>query len=217
MSSRRFPGKVLAPFKGQPIIAHVIAQVARVIPLDRITVATSTEVSDDPLVCYVKSLDVPIFRGSLNNVFGRFHACLRAYPCDWFFRISADSPLLNSAILQQMLVYQDRDDVDLVTNVLPRTFPNGQSAEMVKTAVFLSIDRNGLTPYEKEHVTPFFYNHPDRFRIVNLESGDPGLADTSLAVDTLEDLDRLEGKTELSDRDRDPSPPLSVSVSTLCL
>jgi spore coat polysaccharide biosynthesis protein SpsF len=192
MSSERFPGKVLAPFKGRPIIAHVIAQVARVIPADRITVATSTEPSDDPLACYVREIGTPVYRGALNNVLERFQSCLRAYPCTWFFRLCAGSPLLDSALLQAMLASSDRPDVDLVTNVYPRTFPKGQSAEMVKTSVFLSIEQASLTPDEKEHVTKVYYDHPTAFRIINIASADPGWADASFAVDTLEDLYRLE-------------------------
>lgn len=192
MSSTRFPGKVLAPLNGRPIIAHVISQVAQVIPSDHITVATSAEQSDDPLACYLRDIGISVYRGPLNNVFARLQLCLREHPCTWFFRISADSPLVDGAMLQTMLAYSDRPDVDLVTNVCPRTFPKGQSVEMLKSAIFAAIDPNRLNPDEKEHVIKVYYDHPTEFKIINLELADPGLADTSFAVDTLEDLYRLE-------------------------
>ena len=192
MRSTRFPGKVLAPLNGRPIIAHVISQVAQVIPSDRITVATSTEQSDDPLACYVRDIGIAVYRGPLENVFARFQFCLKEYPCTWFFRICADSPLLDGAVLQTMLAYSDRPDVDLVTNVYPRTFPKGQSVEMLNSATFAAIDQNRLTREKQEHVTKVYYNHSTEFRIINIESSDLGLANASLAVDTLEDLYRLE-------------------------
>ena len=49
MSSQRFPGKVLAPFKGKPLIAAVIGQVTQAVPADAVVVATSGEPADDPL------------------------------------------------------------------------------------------------------------------------------------------------------------------------
>jgi len=196
MSSRRFPGKVLAPFHGQPIISHVISQVARVIPNDRITVATSDEPSDNPLALYVRELGVSVYRGALENVFERFQGCLRKNTCDWFFRISADSPLLNSDVLMMMLGYAVSLELDLVTNVQVRTFPKGHSAEMIRSATFAAIESSTLTLEEQEHLTKVFYNNPTKFRIMNIQSADPNLAQQSCVVDTLEDLFRLE-KTEV--------------------
>ena len=70
MSSRRFPGKVLAPFAGRPLIDHVLEQVAKALPRKRIVVATSTEPSDDPLVAYLRECGVKIG--------GRLMMCLGA-------------------------------------------------------------------------------------------------------------------------------------------
>lgn len=192
MSSSRFPGKVLVPFRGRPIIAHVIAAAARVFPPDRITVATSTETSDDPLACYVREMGISVHRGSLDNVVERFQSCLQTFPCDWFFRICADSPLLDPILFHSLLRYSDRQDVDLVTNVFPRTFPKGESLEMLNAATFAAIDSHRLNPNAREHVTQVYYLHPELFRIVNIEATEPRLFGTSLVVDTLEDWRRLE-------------------------
>jgi spore coat polysaccharide biosynthesis protein SpsF len=202
MSSSRYPGKVLAPFCGRPILAHVVERVARAVSQKRVVVATSTEASDEPLARYAETLGVQVFRGSLENVFGRFAACLKKHPCDWFFRVCADSPLLDSKIMEMMLAYTERTDVDLVTNVGVRTFPRGHSVELIRARTFAGIGQAALTDEEREHLTKVYYNHPDRFRIVNIESGEPGLAERSYAVDTLDDLRRLErmvqnGKAEV--------------------
>ena len=192
MNSARFPGKVLVPLNGKPVIAHVVSQAARIIPLDHITVATSEAVSDDPLATYAQSLGVPVFRGALDSVFERFQLCLKEFPCDWFFRICADSPLLDSSLLKSMLVYAERPDIDLVTNVQVRTFPKGHSAEMLKASTFARIDASRLSADEKEHVTAIYYRHPERFSIINIKAARPERAIESFAVDTLQDLERLE-------------------------
>ena len=81
---------------------------------------------------------------------------------------------------------------DVVTTVFPRTFPKGQNVEAIRTSALLALRDAELTDDDREHVTAFFYRHPDRFLIRNVESGDPSPGDRSVAVDTLEDLRRLE-------------------------
>lgn len=192
MSSRRFPGKILAPFGGIPVISHVLAEVGRCVPRTRTVLLTSVEASDDPLACFVRDKGYAVFRGALDDVFGRFQACLRAHPCDWFFRICADSPMLDGSLLRRFLARVGRG-VDLVTNVFPRTFPRGRSVELVRSSTFTALRGADLTSEQREHVTRVFYDRPEDFRIVNIRSSDPSATRLQLCVDTVEDLRRLEG------------------------
>jgi spore coat polysaccharide biosynthesis protein SpsF len=199
MSSRRFPGKVLAPLAGKPLLDHLVDRVKRAIPPDRIVIATSADPSDDPLETHLSDLGLSVFRGSLEDVFGRFQGCLRQFPCDWFFRICADSPLYDDRLLM-LLESRVGPGVDLVTNVFPRSFPRGHSVELLRAETFGRLDPAGLTAEEKEHVTKYYYNHPDRFRIVNVESGKPELSGVNYCVDTPEDLARLEALLAAEER-----------------
>jgi spore coat polysaccharide biosynthesis protein SpsF (cytidylyltransferase family) len=191
MSSRRFPGKVLAPLDGKPLLAHLVDRLKRVASADSIVLATSDHRSDDPLAAYVPRLGISLFRGPLDNVFERFRLCLDRYPCDGFYRISADSPMLDVNLLSR-LAEKMAPDIDLVTNVFPRTFPKGHSVELLNSGRFARLDSVLLSAEEQEHLTKVYYNHPERFRIVNVSSGDPALAAMNYCVDTLEDLRRLE-------------------------
>jgi spore coat polysaccharide biosynthesis protein SpsF len=192
MTSSRFPGKVLAPFHGLPLIAQVLRRVQVVVPARLITLATSDHPTDDPLAGYVAGLGVRVHRGSLTDVFSRFRTCLEDNPCRWFVRLCADSPLLDTATFRTILAYAERYDLDVVSNVQKRTFPKGHSFEMVCAETFRAIDPAKLTDDEKEHLTKFFYHHPAEYRILNIESSDPSLARQSFVIDTLEDLRRLE-------------------------
>jgi len=195
MSSHRFPGKVLAPFRGVPLIHHVIASVKRALPKVQLVVSTSSEGSDDPLVSYLQTMGVTVFRGPLDNVFERFRLCVREYSCEWVLRLSGDSPLLDCRVLQAVVSRVD-SNCDLVTTIFPRTFPKGHNAELIQVSSLLAINGEKLSSEDREHVTPFFYRNPGGFRIVNVESGDPRLAEFSLAVDTVADLHRLEQLSE---------------------
>ena len=189
MSSRRFPGKVLAPFRGRPIIWHVIDRVTRALPSLPRLVVTSTDPSDDPLAAYLAALGQPCFRGPLDDVLERFRLAAAAHEAGYVLRICADSPLLDERVLTAVVGAHDRA-LDLVTTTQPRTFPKGHNAELINMASLAAL--GDLDAEDREHVTRAFHRRPERFRIRNVESGDPSLAQLELAVDTIEDLHRLE-------------------------
>lgn len=189
MSSRRFPGKVLAPFRGEPIVLHVVRAAGRAVGVGYVVVATSDDASDDPLAAYLDSIGVACFRGPREDVVERFRLCARAHPSDWVLRVCADSPLLDSAELSAVIAAA-ADDVDVASTSLAEGETHGRNAELIRTAVLLALDHEELSEYDREHVTPFFYANPDRFRLKAVELARPD--GTSLTVDSVEDLIRLE-------------------------
>lgn len=191
MSSRRFPGKVLAPFRGRPIIWHVIERVTHALPELPRVVVTSTDASDDPLAAYCAQLGIACFRGELDDVFERFRAAARERRTEWILRVCADSPLLDEGVLRAVIDAHE-PTLDLITTTAPRTFPKGSNAELINAKTFAAIDASELDSEDREHVTRFMHRHPTRFRVKNVESGDRALAEQNLAVDTLDDLHRLE-------------------------
>jgi spore coat polysaccharide biosynthesis protein SpsF len=195
MSSSRFPGKVLAPYKGMPIIWHVVQAVRSVPRIDRVVVATSTDAADEPLVSYLRQIGVDVFRGPLSDVFERFRRCLAAFPCDWFIRVCADSPRLQPSTLVDLidLAMQHRPDM-ATTRAVPARFPKGQNAEMVWAESFRAIDPDDLTPSDREHVTPYYYRNRDRFRVIELAPRTEWSTTASFAVDTPDDLRALEAR-----------------------
>lgn len=191
MSSHRLPGKMLAPLAGRPLITHVLSRVADAVPPGRVVLVTSEHPTDDPLALFVRdALGVQVFRGALDDVVDRFQACARQHPCEWFVRISGDSPAIEPELIRWML---DRvsPELDLLTNVQRRTFPPGQSVEVVRTQAFLPWPSARLSSEEREHLTQHFYRHPERFKIRNV-SMTPGAPAPRMVVDTHEDLIAME-------------------------
>ena len=197
MSSQRFPGKALAPFRGRPLIAHIVdcARQSRGVRSSEVVVLTSTDPSDDPLARYVESLGVEAFRGPLNDVFVRFQQCASGRHAEWIARMNGDSPLMSPAILDAVIARADAN-CDVVTTIVPRTLPKGQNPEVIRAETLLKTDATMLSSDEREHVTPYFYRYPDRFRIVSLQSNRPELAAVNLSIDTVEDLHRLEAMSQ---------------------
>jgi spore coat polysaccharide biosynthesis protein SpsF len=192
MSSARFPGKMLAPFRGRPLIAQVLERFRQCDLHSRIVVLSSLDPTDDPLADYVANrCGVPVFRGELDNVVARFQAALGEHPCEWFVRISGDSPLIDVSLVQAMIGLSDRDH-DVVSNVVRRTFPPGQSVECVRSDVVCGLKSNDLTPDQREHVTKVFYDRPDAWRMRSVICAEPKWAGVRMVVDQLDDLRALE-------------------------
>lgn len=192
MSSVRFPGKMLAPFRGRPLIAQVLDRFSDTDLHSRIVVLTSSAPTDDPLADYVeRHCRVPVFRGDLENVVGRFQAAIAQFPCEWFVRISGDSPLIDASLVQAMIGFADNRH-DVVSNVVRRTFPPGQSVECVRSEAFCALDAGELTPDQREHVTKVFYDRRHDWRVRSVVCSDPRWASARMVIDHLDDLRLLE-------------------------
>jgi len=192
MSSRRFPGKVLAPLDGRPVIRHVVEAVSRALPALPMVVATTLDEADDPLVAYLDGLGVRTFRGDRDDVFGRFRACLAKHPAEWILRVCGDSPRLDPRVLRAVAARAAGGAVDVVTTRLPVPLAKGQNAELIRAGAFLAVDARELSAADREHVMPYFYRHPERFRILGVADVVPDLVQGSFVVDDVDDLRRLE-------------------------
>lgn len=186
MTSSRLPGKVLKPILGVPMIGRQIERLRRASRLDGLVVATSVDPSDDELVSYLDSIDVPVVRGSLDDVLGRFMAVLDEYSPEVVVRLTADCPLASPAVLDRV-VSSFGPDVDYVSNTLEPTWPDGVDVEVVRTSALRWVAEHSDDPHEHEHVTLGVYRRPDQFRCVNV-TGDVDLSSLRWTVDNPDDL-----------------------------
>ena len=188
MTSRRLPGKVLHVVAGKPLMQYLLERIRAHFNSDKIVVATSSDPSDKPVSEFCAGFGVDCYRGPLDNVADRFKEVVDAYSFDNFVRVSGDSPLLDARLIERGLNTFREGDFDLVTNVLPRTFPKGQSVEIVRSDTFKKIFPLIESSEEQEHVTTYFYKNKDRFRIFNFESSG-SYVDIQLAIDTSQDME----------------------------
>ena len=169
-SSKRFPRKVLFKIKKKLLIDHVISRVSLSKKIKTIIVSTSSHKSDNELVSHLKKNRVFYYRGSLKNVASRLYRTAKKYRSNFFIRISGDSPLIDPKIIDRAVEkFLTSGKIDIVTNVFPRTFPSGQSVEIIRTKI-IKANISKMTPLEKEHVTSFFYSNFAKFRIVNFKN-----------------------------------------------
>lgn len=188
MSSSRMPGKSLMPLAGRPALRYVLERLERAQCLDLVVVATSTDDSDDPVAAFCRAEGIEYHRGPLDNVAARFGEVVDHYGLDAFVRISGDSPLLDQQLVDCAVALLN--GFAIATNVEPRSFPHGQSVEVVDAGAFRTALAEMSDDGDREHVTPYLYRNPERFPRCNF-SAPEDWSDVRLVLDTQEDADRI--------------------------
>ena len=155
-----------------------------------ICLASSDKMDDDKIENFCIEKDIPCFRGSLEDVAKRMLDAAKYYKEEAFVRINGDSPLIDPCIISKAIKIYQNKNYDLVTNIFPRSFPIGQSVEVIRTSTFNKIYNLLAKPAHFEHVTKYYYDYPDEFRIKNFSS-EIDLSNYRLVVDTVEDLERM--------------------------
>jgi spore coat polysaccharide biosynthesis protein SpsF len=190
MSSKRLPGKILKIVDGKPLLLFIVEKLVRCKNFTEFVIATSDHESDDPVESFCKKNNVSYYRGSLNDVASRFNEVSENYQWDAFVRINGDSPLIDPYLIDKGVELFRQGKFDLVTNISPRTFPPGQSVEVVKTQTFKNVYSKITTDEDFEHVTKYFYKNPEKFDIVNFSSNF-NYGNIHFTVDTPEDFQQF--------------------------
>jgi spore coat polysaccharide biosynthesis protein SpsF (cytidylyltransferase family) len=190
MGSTRLPGKVLTDLGGATVLARVVRRLSRAALVDEVVVATTESAADNAIVRECERLGVRCFCGSEADVLDRYYQAARACDAEIVVRITSDCPLIDPELVDETVrTFLDRG-ADYASNVFPRTYPRGLDTEVFTTAALERAWREAREPHQREHVTPYFSEHPDLFRLVFVR----GPADHSgyrWTLDTAEDLELL--------------------------
>ena len=190
MRSTRLPGKVLLPLLGRPLLERMIERLRRARRADVIVVATTTNPADDPIVALADSIGVASYRGSELDVLARVLEAARSVGADLIVETTADCPLIDPGVVDQLIQTFGANQVDYCANVLRPTYPRGLDVQVFPTRVLAEVANLTTDPADREHVSLYIYEHPDRYRLLNVASGLPDdLADLRLTVDTPEDFE----------------------------
>lgn len=165
VSSSRLPGKVLKPILGKPMLVHQIERVLQSQRIDQLIVATSADKSDDDLENMCRQINIPYFRGSLNDVLDRFYQAAKIWQPQHVVRLTGDCPLIDPEIIDAMIDYYLAGGYDYASNAVQSTFPDGLDVEIFRFFNLETVWKEASLPSQREHVTPFIHQQPERFRI----------------------------------------------------
>jgi len=185
--STRLPGKVLQDLGGRPLLRFMLDRLGD-LHVDELVVATSTLDRDDAVAEIAHAAGRPVVRGSEHDVLDRFAAALAVHPADHVVRLTADCPLADPVLIEAVLSRHVDRAADYTSNVFPRTFPRGLDCEVMSATALRTAHAEATEASEREHVTPFLYRRPERFRLANMRN-DLALGREGWTVDTAEDLE----------------------------
>ena len=170
VNSKRFPEKVLNKINDHTVLVQVINQVNAVFPRNKIIVATSKGKKDLKICQICKRKGVRYFRGDLNNVAKRFYSILKKSNSKSFIRICADSPFIDPILVKKFIKIFKLNKPDFLTNVMPRSFPKGQSIEIFDSKIYKKNFKKIKKEKDLEHVTTFFYSNKKKFKYLNIKN-----------------------------------------------
>jgi spore coat polysaccharide biosynthesis protein SpsF len=189
MTSTRLPGKVLLEVAGKPLLEYQIERLRRATLADQVVVATTVNEADEPIVALCRRLAVPVWRGAEHDVLARYHDAALAHHADVVVRVTSDCPVIDPQVLDATIACYlgEGGQLDYVSNSLERSFPRGLDVEVLSFKVLAEAYIEALDEEEREHVTPFLYRRPERYRLANLACPED-LSGHRWTVDTPEDF-----------------------------
>lgn len=172
MKSKRLPGKVLMPVLNKPLLLLNIERILLTKKIGQVIVATSDTIEDDLIQkCCIEN-NIPIFRGSEEDVLDRLYQCACEYSLNPLVRFTADNPLVDPGIIDKVVNYyfQYKNEFDYVSNNHPPSYPDGLEVEVISRHALEAAWRESKKTFQREHATPFIWDNPERFRIGNVAS-----------------------------------------------
>ncbi len=207
MGSTRLPGKVLRDLAGETMLARVVRRLRGAKLLDEVLIATTDRPKDDAIVAECRKSSVAVFRGDQDDVLDRYFKAAQQASADIVVRVTSDCPLIDPEITDKTIEAFTSNLPDYASNTIVRTYPRGLDTEVVSMAALTRAWREARKPYEREHVTPYIFEHPEEFLLLPVV-GDQDYSPHRWTVDTLEDFEfvqaiysRLKGKEGFSWRE----------------
>ena len=188
VGSTRFHKKVMELINSEPLIFHVINQARHSKYAKNIVIATTQNKEDDVIEEYLKGKSNHIFRGNEKDCLDRYFQCAKLHSFKIIVRITCDNPLIDPTLIDEAIDIFINNKYDYVTNCKPRTYPQGTEVEIFSFTALENAWKYSKKHSEREHVTPYFYNNPEKFKIFNIKN-DSNLSNLRWTVDRVEDLD----------------------------
>lgn len=184
MGSTRLPGKSLAEVGGRPLVLWTLAAMDAVRHLDGLVVAITEEPLDDDLEALLVGHGYLVHRGPTHDVLTRCWEAVEPLSPEVVVRETADNPFVDPEVVDAQIRRLLEDGLDYVGTT---GWPLGIASEVARGSALAAAYAEATDAAEREHVMPFLYARPERFRIGQLAPAIPP-PPGRFTVDTMEDL-----------------------------
>lgn len=190
MGSTRLPGKVMKEILGKPVILWDLDRISLSKFIDEIVVAIPYGKENDVIVDTIKKYNDEIVttRGSEDDVLDRYYQAAVQTNADVVVRITSDCPLIDHVVIDEVIKQFLDDDCDYCSNSLIRTYPRGLDTEVFSFKALETAWNEAKKDYEREHVTPYIIENPDKFKLLNV-ANDIDLSHLRWTLDTKDDFE----------------------------
>ncbi len=188
LSSSRLPDKVLLPLGQLTAIEHAM-RALRELPVATWVLATDAA-SCARLAPYAHKQGFALFAGDPEDVLHRYAAVVRRYRLDTVVRATGDNPLVSPQLARISLQAHFNSAAEYTGLLGP---PLGTCVEVLDAAALLAAEREADSPYDREHVAPYLYANPDRFRVLRPQvAARFSMPQARVTLDSIEDYERLQ-------------------------
>lgn len=152
ISSSRLPGKVMYSLEGKAVLEHILDRLLLAQKPKEVIVATSTDVTDDPIEELAARKGLPVFRGSLKNVLSRYYHTAQHYHAEHIMRICADNPFVDPKLIDAGIDQYVNGDYQYM---ICENVPLGLGYWITPFVELEKAYQNAKEPEELEHVMPY--------------------------------------------------------------
>jgi len=160
LHSHRLPRKALLPLEGRSVLEHVM-RALRGIRADVYALLTDTR-SVEALAPAAEAEGFSVFVGPEEDVLARYARAVDHYGLRRVIRATGDNPLVSARAAEALMEIHSRESFAL-SHFLEN--PLGTGVEVVEAGALLEAESRTRDPYEREHITAYFYRNPHSFRI----------------------------------------------------
>lgn len=170
LGSTRLPGKVMLPLGNEHTLTWDIKRAEKGETIDTVVVATSEQKQDDIIARYAERMDTDVFRGSEQNVLSRVFKAAEQANADIVVRLTGDCPFIDPETIDTVVTTLIETGAEYASNTVERSFPRGLDVEAFTLESFEHVHKAAEESHHREHVTPYYHEHPDRFDLVHVTS-----------------------------------------------
>lgn len=169
--STRMPNKVLYPLGDTNVLLYMVNRIKHSKLYGNLIIATTNNITDDPIEILSNSNNIPVFRGSEYDLLDRHYKAALPLNPDAVVKIPSDCPLIDPSVIDKVIGFyiENFDKFDYVSNLHPQSYPDGNDVEIFSFRALETAWKEAERDFEREHTTPYFWENPDRFRIGNVE------------------------------------------------
>jgi spore coat polysaccharide biosynthesis protein SpsF len=193
MGSSRYPGKTMAELAGRPSLGHIIERLKRATLLDGIIVATTVDPGDDVIRRCAEEAGVPCFSGSAEDVMDRTLRAAHSVGAASIVTVTGDCPLVDPLVVDKVVGAYIEQQPDYASNRLfGYKYPIGLDVEAYTVESLERVEQIAREPRDREHVTLYYYEHPDEFELLGIEPEEhQRRPELRLTADTAADLELI--------------------------